>query len=95
VTNFHPVNEEKRAARVTVLSVAPRSGEAFRRIHDEESVSHAVRVGRAHHKEESVAMEMQELTIARRDGTGASRWPAAAARGPRPAITLGGRPAEP
>ena len=39
VTNSIPVNEEKRAARVTVLSVAPLLGEAIRRIHDEESVS--------------------------------------------------------
>jgi ribose-phosphate pyrophosphokinase len=33
------VPESKRAARVTVLSVAPLLGEAIRRIHDEESVS--------------------------------------------------------
>ena len=39
VTNSIPVSEEKRAARVTVLSVAPLLGEAIRRIHDEESVS--------------------------------------------------------
>src|SRR5438094_1484344 len=39
VTNSVPVSREKRAARVTVLSVAPLLGEAIRRIHDEESVS--------------------------------------------------------
>jgi ribose-phosphate pyrophosphokinase len=39
VTNSIPVSSEKRAARVTVLSVAPLLGEAIRRIHDEESVS--------------------------------------------------------
>ena len=39
VTNSIPVSPEKRAARVTVLSVAPLLGEAIRRIHDEESVS--------------------------------------------------------
>ena len=39
VTNSIPVPETKRAARVTVLSVAPLLGEAIRRIHDEESVS--------------------------------------------------------
>jgi ribose-phosphate pyrophosphokinase len=39
VTNSVPVGSEKRAARVTVLSVAPLLGEAIRRIHDEESVS--------------------------------------------------------
>jgi len=39
VTNSIPVSAEKRAARVTVLSVAPLLGEAIRRIHDEESVS--------------------------------------------------------
>jgi ribose-phosphate pyrophosphokinase len=39
VTNSVPVSAEKRAARVTVLSVAPLLGEAIRRIHDEESVS--------------------------------------------------------
>ncbi len=39
VTNSIPVPEAKRAARVTVLSVAPLLGEAIRRIHDEESVS--------------------------------------------------------
>ena len=39
VTNSIPVEPEKRAARVTVLSVAPLLGEAIRRIHDEESVS--------------------------------------------------------
>jgi ribose-phosphate pyrophosphokinase len=39
VTNSIPVPAEKRAARVTVLSVAPLLGEAIRRIHDEESVS--------------------------------------------------------
>jgi ribose-phosphate pyrophosphokinase len=39
VTNSIPVSEEKRAARVTVLTVAPLLGEAIRRIHDEESVS--------------------------------------------------------
>ena len=39
VTNSIPVSEAKRAARVTVLSVAPLLGEAIRRIHDEESVS--------------------------------------------------------
>ena len=38
-TNSVPVSREKRAARVTVLSVAPLLGEAIRRIHDEESVS--------------------------------------------------------
>ncbi len=39
VTNSIPVPDAKRAARVTVLSVAPLLGEAIRRIHDEESVS--------------------------------------------------------
>jgi ribose-phosphate pyrophosphokinase len=39
VTNSIPVSAAKRAARVTVLSVAPLLGEAIRRIHDEESVS--------------------------------------------------------
>ena len=39
VTNTIPVSEAKRAARVTVLSVAPLLGEAIRRIHSEESVS--------------------------------------------------------
>jgi ribose-phosphate pyrophosphokinase len=39
VTNSIPVSEGKRAARVTVLTVAPLLGEAIRRIHDEESVS--------------------------------------------------------
>src|SRR5687767_4961208 len=39
VTNSIPVSAEKRAARVTVLTVAPLLGEAIRRIHDEESVS--------------------------------------------------------
>ena len=39
VTNSIPVSAEKRAARVTVLGVAPLLGEAIRRIHDEESVS--------------------------------------------------------
>jgi ribose-phosphate pyrophosphokinase len=39
VTNTIPVSDEKRSARVTVLSVAPLLGEAIRRIHDEESVS--------------------------------------------------------
>ena len=39
VTNTVLVPEEKREARVTVLSVAPLLGEAIRRIHDEESVS--------------------------------------------------------
>jgi ribose-phosphate pyrophosphokinase len=39
VTNSVPVPPEKRAARVTVLTVAPLLGEAIRRIHDEESVS--------------------------------------------------------
>ena len=39
VTNSIPVPPEKRAARVTVLTVAPLLGEAIRRIHDEESVS--------------------------------------------------------
>jgi ribose-phosphate pyrophosphokinase len=39
VTNSVPVSAEKRAARVTVLSVAPLLGEAIRRIHNEESVS--------------------------------------------------------
>jgi len=39
VTNSIPVDDDKRAARVTVLSVAPLLGEAIRRIHDEESVS--------------------------------------------------------
>ena len=39
VTNSIPVSESKRAARVTVLTVAPLLGEAIRRIHDEESVS--------------------------------------------------------
>ncbi|MBI1737399.1 MAG: ribose-phosphate pyrophosphokinase [Candidatus Rokubacteria bacterium] len=39
VTNTIPVSAEKRAARVTVLSVAPLLGEAIRRIHNEESVS--------------------------------------------------------
>src|SRR5713226_35324 len=36
VTNSIPVSEAKRAARVTVLTVAPLLGEAIRRIHDEE-----------------------------------------------------------
>jgi ribose-phosphate pyrophosphokinase len=39
VTNSIPVDDDKRAARVTVLSVASLLGEAIRRIHDEESVS--------------------------------------------------------
>ena len=39
VTNSIPVSDAKRAARVTVLSVAPLLAEAIRRIHDEESVS--------------------------------------------------------
>ena len=39
VTNSIPLPPDKRAARVTVLSVAPLLGEAIRRIHDEESVS--------------------------------------------------------
>jgi len=39
VTNSIPVSAEKRAARVTVLSVAPLLGEAIHRIHNEESVS--------------------------------------------------------
>ncbi|OLC17716.1 MAG: phosphoribosylpyrophosphate synthetase [Candidatus Rokubacteria bacterium 13_1_40CM_69_27] len=39
VTNSIPVASEKRAARLTVLSVAPLLSEAIRRIHDEESVS--------------------------------------------------------
>ncbi len=39
VTNSIPVPAEKRAARVTVLSVAPLLAEAIRRIHEEESVS--------------------------------------------------------
>ena len=39
VTNSIPVDDHKRAARITVLSVAPLLGEAIRRIHDEESVS--------------------------------------------------------
>ncbi len=39
MTNSIPVSAAKRAARVTVLSVAPLLGEAIRRIHDEESVS--------------------------------------------------------
>jgi ribose-phosphate pyrophosphokinase len=39
VTNSIPLPEEKRVARITVLSVAPLLGEAIRRIHDEESVS--------------------------------------------------------
>jgi ribose-phosphate pyrophosphokinase len=39
VTNSIPVPEDKRAAHVTVLTVAPLLGEAIRRIHDEESVS--------------------------------------------------------
>ena len=39
VTNSIPVSPEKRAARVTVLTVAPLLGEAIRRIHNEESVS--------------------------------------------------------
>ena len=39
VTNSIPVPAEKRAARVTVLTVAPLLGEAIRRIHNEESVS--------------------------------------------------------
>jgi ribose-phosphate pyrophosphokinase len=39
VTNSIPVSDAKRAARITVLSVAPLLGEAIRRIHDEESVS--------------------------------------------------------
>jgi ribose-phosphate pyrophosphokinase len=39
VTNTIPVPPDKRAARVTVLTVAPLLGEAIRRIHNEESVS--------------------------------------------------------
>jgi ribose-phosphate pyrophosphokinase len=39
VTNSIPVPPDKRAARVTVLTVAPLLGEAIRRIHNEESVS--------------------------------------------------------
>ena len=39
VTNSIPVPEDKRAARVTVLTVAPLLGEAIQRIHHEESVS--------------------------------------------------------
>jgi ribose-phosphate pyrophosphokinase len=39
VTNSIPVPDFKRAAGLTVLSVAPLLGEAIRRIHDEESVS--------------------------------------------------------
>jgi ribose-phosphate pyrophosphokinase len=39
VTNSIPVSPEKRAARITVLSVATLLGEAIRRIHDDESVS--------------------------------------------------------
>jgi ribose-phosphate pyrophosphokinase len=39
VTNSIPVSDAKRAALVTVLSVAPLLGEAIRRIHAEESVS--------------------------------------------------------
>ena len=39
VTNSIPVSADKRAARVTVLTVAPLLGEAIRRIHNEESVS--------------------------------------------------------
>jgi ribose-phosphate pyrophosphokinase len=39
VTNSIPVSEDKRAGRVTVLTVAPLLGEAIRRIHQEESVS--------------------------------------------------------
>jgi ribose-phosphate pyrophosphokinase len=39
VTNSVPVPPDKRAARITVLSVASLLGEAIRRIHDEESVS--------------------------------------------------------
>jgi ribose-phosphate pyrophosphokinase len=39
VTNSIPVSEDKRQARVTVLTVAPLLGEAVRRIHAEESVS--------------------------------------------------------
>jgi len=39
VTNSIPVSAANRAARVTVLSVAPLLGAAIRRIHDEESVS--------------------------------------------------------
>jgi len=39
VTNSIPGLDAKRAARVTVLTVAPLLGEAIRRIHDEESVS--------------------------------------------------------
>ncbi|MBI3636614.1 MAG: ribose-phosphate pyrophosphokinase [Candidatus Rokubacteria bacterium] len=39
VTNSIPVSPEKRAARITTLTVAPLLGEAIRRIHDEESVS--------------------------------------------------------
>jgi ribose-phosphate pyrophosphokinase len=39
VTNSIPVDDGKRAARITMLTVAPLLGEAIRRIHDEESVS--------------------------------------------------------
>src|SRR2546427_249816 len=39
VANSIPVASDKRAAHVTVLTVAPLLGEAIRRIHDEESVS--------------------------------------------------------
>src|SRR5438876_9737616 len=39
VTNSIPVPADKRAAHVTVLTLAPLLGEAIRRIHDEESVS--------------------------------------------------------
>jgi ribose-phosphate pyrophosphokinase len=39
VTNSIPVGDDKRAGRVTVLSVASLLGEAIRRIHGEESVS--------------------------------------------------------
>jgi ribose-phosphate pyrophosphokinase len=39
VTNSIPLDDEKRGARITVLTVAPLLGEAIRRIHDEESVS--------------------------------------------------------
>jgi ribose-phosphate pyrophosphokinase len=39
VTNSIPLDDHKRTARMTVLTVAPLLGEAIRRIHDEESVS--------------------------------------------------------
>jgi ribose-phosphate pyrophosphokinase len=39
VTNSIPLDDGKRSARITVLTVAPLLGEAIRRIHDEESVS--------------------------------------------------------